>query len=294
MRKEEIRFQRNDGFKIYGCVWKPEREPIGVLQIIHGMTEYIDRYEEFASYFTDLGYIVCGFDLESHGDSKHTNTQGLYMEQWDDLVSDIEVFRAKIHRKYVDIPYAMMGFSLGSFLLRTHQCMYPKTADKLIYIGTGQPKTTGLRVASGMVNMVCKNKQKPSKFVKKLAFDNYNRKFNHAKSSVEWLLMDNEAQKRYLTDKRIVMDLTPAFFLQFLQGMIKVNEMEQWLHYKGEVLFLEGEEDPVSNGAKKVVNKYIRSGANITRYVLYDYRHDILHDGCRETVFQMIEEFLRK
>lgn len=257
MKKEEIKFQRNNGFTIHGCVWKPEKEPIGVLQIIHGMTEYIHRYEKFATYFTNLGYVVCGFDLESHGDSKHAEIDGLYMEQWDDLIADIEIFRARIHRRYADIPYIMMGFSLGSFLLRSHQCLYPQTADKLIYIGTGQPKTAELKFASFLVNKVCKDQKKPSEFVKKLAFDNYNQKFKHAKSSVEWLLMDNEAQKEYLADKKIITDMTPAFFLQFLQGMIRVNEMEQWLHFRKDVLFLGGEKDPVSNGVKKIVNRYL-------------------------------------
>ena len=69
MRKTEIIFKRNTNFMLHGYVWKPECKPVGVIQVIHGMTEYIGRYEEFAAHFTDLGYVVCGFDLESHGKS---------------------------------------------------------------------------------------------------------------------------------------------------------------------------------------------------------------------------------
>ena len=36
---------------LHGYVWKPECKPVGVIQVIHGMTEYIGRYEEFAAHF---------------------------------------------------------------------------------------------------------------------------------------------------------------------------------------------------------------------------------------------------
>ena len=58
MKKTEFTFKRNDKFKLHGYVWEPECIPVGVMQVIHGMTEYIDRYEEFAAHFTDLGYVV--------------------------------------------------------------------------------------------------------------------------------------------------------------------------------------------------------------------------------------------
>ena len=61
MRKTEIIFKRNTNFMLHGYVWKPECKPVGVIQVIHGMTEYIVRYEEFAAHFTDLGYVVCGY-----------------------------------------------------------------------------------------------------------------------------------------------------------------------------------------------------------------------------------------
>ena len=99
MRKTEIIFKRNTNFMLHGYVWKPECKPVGVIQVIHGMTEYIGRYEEFAAHFTDLGYVVCGFDLESHGKSIpihhkdsglyipiHHKDSGLYIHCWDDLI----------------------------------------------------------------------------------------------------------------------------------------------------------------------------------------------------------------
>ena len=305
MRKTEIIFKRNTNFMLHGYVWKPECKPVGVIQVIHGMTEYIGRYEEFAAHFTDLGYVVCGFDLESHGKSIpihhkdsglyipiHHKDSGLYIHCWDDLIADVEMLRIKIRRQYPEIPYVMLGFSLGSFVLRSHQCIYPKTANKLIYIGTGQPKMNELKFAHWIVKTLCKKDDQPSKLVKKLAFDNYNRKFKHSKNGIDWLLKDEKAQEDYLSDKRVVMDMTPRFFLQFLNGMMKIQSNEYWLYCKNDVLFIAGEEDPVSCGLPEVLKRYRRAGARITKKIISGYRHDVLHDSCKEKVFQCIEKFL--
>ena len=67
--KREFSYASADGrTKIHGVEWKPEAgEPKAVLQIFHGMVEYIERYEEFASYLTEKGLLVVGFGKFSVG-----------------------------------------------------------------------------------------------------------------------------------------------------------------------------------------------------------------------------------
>ncbi len=293
MKKEKIILKNDQESRtIYGSVWAPEGKPVAVLQLIHGMTEYIDRYDEFATYFTNLGYLVCGFDLESHGRAAHQEIHGLYIDHWNNLIEDVELFRSEMHHRYPEIPYVMLGFSLGSFILRSHQCVYPEAADKLIYVGTGQPKRNELKFAHWLISVFCKKDNRPSELVKKLAFDNYNRKFKHSKSGIDWLLKDGKAQEDYLKDQKIITDMTPRFFLEFLNGMMSVQEEEQNICYKKDVLFLAGEEDPVANGLNKVIEKYKKSNANIKKNIIPRFRHDVLHDSCKETVFRCIADFL--
>ena len=52
---------------IYGVIWTPLTPPKAVLQITHGMCEYIERYEEFAQFLNGYGVIVCGHDHLGHG-----------------------------------------------------------------------------------------------------------------------------------------------------------------------------------------------------------------------------------
>ena len=94
------------------------------------------------------------------------------------------------------------------------------------------------------------------------------RKFKHSKNGIDWLLKDEKAQEDYLSDNRVVMDMTPRYFLQFLNGMMKIQSNEYWLYYKNDVLFIAGEEDPVSCGLSEVLKRYRRAGARITKKII--------------------------
>ena len=70
IRNEFTLLSNNGKTKINCVVWKPEDgRYIGVIQLIHGMLEYIDRYSEFAEFLTQNGFIVVGHDQLGHGKS---------------------------------------------------------------------------------------------------------------------------------------------------------------------------------------------------------------------------------
>ena len=47
-------------------------KPRGVVQLIHGMAEHIDRYDDFARFLADAGYLVAGHDHIGHGETAGT------------------------------------------------------------------------------------------------------------------------------------------------------------------------------------------------------------------------------
>ena len=69
IEKEEFYFGSRDGeHKLHAVKWHPETEtPICILQIIHGMSEHIGRYEDFARYLAGKGILVVGDDHLGHG-----------------------------------------------------------------------------------------------------------------------------------------------------------------------------------------------------------------------------------
>lgn len=300
-------------------IWKTKSKPEGVIQIVHGMTEYIGRYEALAQYFNGLGYIVCGYDLEGHGDNLYPGIPALYMESWESTVDNLEqhrkMFKEQLTKEYGELPYCLLGFSLGSFLVRSHQMKYPNTVEKIVLVGTGMPAKSSLTLAKFLTKFRCSKNTlaTPSKFVQSMLFDSYNKKIPNALSEFDWLFRSQIALEKYKQDPRVRTKVTPKFFLEFLNGMIDLSENEmstlQGKMFDGrsdsiesnilakntitpDVLFLYGEEDPVSEGVDKVIDGYRKLGIAVRRIKIEGMRHDVLHDMCSEYACQVITDFL--
>ena len=82
MMKHEFYYTSRDSVtKIHAIEWLPDREIKGVLQICHGMVEYIDRYDEFAEFMSEHGYYVVGHDHLGHGKSIQTEADLGYFDE---------------------------------------------------------------------------------------------------------------------------------------------------------------------------------------------------------------------
>lgn len=112
-------FITSDGTRLYCSLWDDVRNPIGVVQIIHGMDEHVSRYDRFARYLNQNGYIVFGDDHRGHGRTagspdKIGKTDGdpdMFMS----IVSDEYEILKYLCRKY-DLPVFLFGHSYGSFI----------------------------------------------------------------------------------------------------------------------------------------------------------------------------------
>ena len=82
MMKHEFYYTSRDSVtKIHAIEWLPDRDIKGVLQICHGMVEYIDRYDEFAEFMSEHGYYVVGHDHLGHGKSIQTEADLGYFDE---------------------------------------------------------------------------------------------------------------------------------------------------------------------------------------------------------------------
>ena len=81
MKHEFYYTSRDSVTKIHAIEWLPDREIKGVLQICHGMVEYIDRYDEFAEFMSEHGYYVVGHDHLGHGKSIQTEADLGYFDE---------------------------------------------------------------------------------------------------------------------------------------------------------------------------------------------------------------------
>ena len=124
MVKREFTFPSADGkTAIHAVEWLPEGTPRAVLQIAHGVSEYVLRYEDFARHLTERGFAVVGNDHLGHGLSVANGAPRLYFGpkgSWNWVVEDMEQLRKLTHEKFPNLPYFLLGHSMGSFLTRTY------------------------------------------------------------------------------------------------------------------------------------------------------------------------------
>ena len=119
MEPERFEIASSRGDETLNCYrWMPEGEHVASLQIVHGMTEHILRYSDFASYLNSRGIAVYGHDHLGHGGT--SEEKGFIAEENGDdmLVSDMGLVNARMVSDLPGIPHFVMGHSMGSFVTR--------------------------------------------------------------------------------------------------------------------------------------------------------------------------------
>ena len=207
MIKEEFYFDSRDGEnRIHAVRYTPDDGKVkAVVQVVHGMAEYVERYEELAKYLTDRGILVTGEDHLGHGKSvSEGGTFGYFCEQDPATVVVRDVHRLKkiTEEQYPQVPYIILGHSMGSFIVRNYLCRYGSGIDGAVIVGTGM-QPAGLIFASkamaGIQKLFCGSKH-VSHFIDKAAFGGYNKRIDSPRTSSDWLSRNTENVDRYIAD----------------------------------------------------------------------------------------------
>lgn len=302
MEKKEIKIKSTDNItELNVNIWLPDNQkPKGVIQLAHGITEHIGRYEKFAEFFTKKGYIVVANDIIGHGKSTSESKPKMYLgsaNSWFYVVNDFYKVYKFMREKYKEEEYILLGFSLGSFVVRTFISMYPESKiDKVILVGTGYTSNFNLKLGKMVAESEAKKvgEDKSTETINKLALENYNKSFKNVKTKCDWLCSNQEELELYLKDPLVGKNVTAGLFRELLNGMMYCgnNKNIKKINKKLHILLISGTEDPVGNftkGIKKLEKKYRKYGINNISTKFYDsLRHDIFHEKNAEDIFEYI------
>ena len=304
MVRNEFTFLSADGkTPIHAVEWLPEGQARAVLQISHGVSEYILRYEPFAEYLTARGFAVAGHDHLGHGQSVAEGSARLYFGprgSWNWVVDDIDQRRNLAKAKFPQVPYFLMGHSMGSFLARTYLIRYPGAVDAAVIMGTGQMSPAiiagGKAVAAEEAHRM--GEDQTSSLVDKLAFGAYNKRFAPNRTGFDWLSLNQDNVDRYMADPLCGGNATIGLFREMLGGLSFIAKPENLkrMNLNIPVLFISGEMDPVGDcgkGVKRAFESFRKAGVRDVSLKLYpELRHEILNETCRETVYEDIYQWL--
>ena len=291
----------------WGMLWTPdEGVPIkGVLQICHGMCEYIERYTHVAQWFCDQGYAVCGNDHIGHKNTAIKNHQPLGSfggtNHYSMLVDDVDMLHTTVGKEIPDAPWILLGHSMGSFIARLYAIKYHDHIDGLIISGTAQGNSLLAfgKMLSGSIAKV-RGELYVSKMVSNMVSSRFNARIKNPATVSDWVCSDPAVAKSHATDPFCAFDFSASAYHDLFAMNMKVNSSQWFLQFPKNlpVFIFSGDEDAVGDfgkGPRHVAETLRISGVTHVDITMYpNRRHEMLNEVNRLEVFGEIKNWMEK
>ena len=280
--------------------YRPVEAPKALVVILHGMSEHKERYNYFLEELAKENYLPVIYDHRGHGKSlKNPKDLGyFYSDDADSLSEDTKIVINYFKEKYPDIPIILFAHSMGTLIARNYLSKYDDEITKLILCG---PPTKNNLVDVGLslakIANSFGNPRKVNKFLDKLTFSSFNKKYNNPN---EWLSKNEENVKAYNNDPLCGFIFTTNGFLNLYTLQKNVFQKNRYLvkNKSLPILLIAGSDDPVIINTKKFqeLERFLQDlGYNNTTSKTYkDLRHELLQEDNRDLIIQDILEFIRK
>lgn len=295
--KESMHFLSADGSTQVACYFYTpvQGAPKAVIQISHGMCEYIGRYEHMIDVLCAAGYAVCGNDHLGHGGTGSPDNYGFFAERdgYRLLLQDLLSTNTLAHKAFPGIPLILLGHSMGSFLARWFAEKNPQAQDALVISGTGGP---GFLMKFGKQTArllsAVRGPRYVSNFMVKASTGSYSKGIDHAASSSAWLSRDPAVWQAYDRDEQCTFPFTVSAYRDLLTAHTHVNTTQwaQRLRKDLPVYLYSGDMDPVGNygkGVQAVYQLLMQAGQQDVTIRLYPGgRHEMHNEINKDEVFR--------
>ena len=300
--KKEAYFQSNDGkHRVRTLIWTDDAvSPCGVVQIAHGVCEHIGRYDEFARYLAQAGYVVCGNDHLGHGKTSISIADLGYLEPGDHIhmLQDMNTLYRIMHKRYPDLPYIMFGHSMGSFLVRLYASQFASELAGIILCGTMQLPAPLLLMNDPVQKLM---DRLPPNFnmgdLSNVAFGKLTKKALKEEDDLAWISRNKENLARWREDPYAGFTVGNELARELLSLAVKAGMPSTVKRLPADfpVMLISGAKDPVGFFGRGVIaySDMLMQADVIPEVILYPGdRHEILNEEDREKVYADIASFL--
>lgn len=297
MAFEKSKLHSKTGAELQFYHLKAKGKAKALVHINHGMCEHSARYERFATHLTSNGYHVIAHDHRGHGLTTAKDAPLGTFAKSDGLtkvIADIDAVNEKAKALYPDLPIVYFGHSMGA-ILGLNYCI--QHSDKITASALWNSGVDGgllLTIYSFLLKIerMFKGSDVPSLIAKKLAFEDWNKKFKPNRTESDWLSRDEAEVDKYLADPLCGFDASNGLWLDLLGGVKIGADDNQIAKIRNDlpIHMLAGGKDPCSDNGKAVERLYNRlkqSGIediNLTNHK--DNRHEALNELNRDEVMQ--------
>lgn len=293
----ELSYPSADGVHtIFAKIFAPiGKTPIGIVQLVHGMIDHVDRYKVMAAAFCEAGYILAGNCHLGHGKSAgREEDYGFFSEEGgtDLVLKDLRRMNRTLCAEYPGLPIVMLGHSMGSFLARLYVEKYPGDAAGLIIHGTGGPNPAA-PIAKLLIGCVrtFKGPRYHSTFLEQVMNGAFNKKCDKAEGKRAWLTRDQSTIAEDIDHPFTNFSFTTAAYRDLVGMLVDCNRKSWFEKYTKNLptLVVSGDADPVGNygkGPKYVYTHLLMAGCDRVELILYPgARHELFNETNRADVF---------
>lgn len=288
-----------DGLNISAVAAVPTGEVYGVVQIIHGMNEYKERYFDFMDYLAEQGFISVIHDSRGHGHS--ITAEGdlgfMYENGGEGYVADIAQFNEIARNAFQGLPCFMAGHSMGALGAMCFLKEHDDLLDGLILLGippysvfSAPVRAISLAISKGgnIHDKIDKVEAVTEKY--------FNRGFGSVPRS--WLTSRKEIVEEQNKNPLSNFVYTLSGYEALLYLLKEAHGGRGWKKSSPQlpIRFLSGKKDPVMLSEKKfykAVEKLRKKGYDSISHRLFDnMRHEILNEKNNITVYRDIAKTL--
>lgn len=320
MNTETIAYASKDGKStIRALLWTPNgldgngehnaEMPRGVVQLVHGMSEHVERYAGFAEALCDAGFVVCANDHIGHGKSASSEDELGHMplEGGEDvLIEDVYTLRQTVQARLADeysgskIPYVIFGHSMGSFVTRVYLTRHGEGVAAAVICGTGQQSKVMAKGGGLVTRFIAKFKGETyrSAFADSLGAGGYGKQIENAQTDLDWLATDPEVVAEYQRDPLCGQVFTVGAYTtlaNLVSDAIDTNLAKQ-IPASLPMFFIAGAGDPVGEfgkGVQRAAQEYKDAGIKDVQIKIYEgARHEILNEPIKGDVYKDTLAFL--
>lgn len=281
---------------IYARKCLPDGAPRAVVQIVHGIADHIERYDDFMRFLADNGIAAVGDDHLGHGRSvTEPEDLGFFSDEygWNYAVMDEERLHDIMAEEFPGVPYIFFGHSMGSFLTRTFMIAHPDKYDAAILSGTGHQSKLlvvgGYLMAEAIVST--KGARSDGQKLNDIAFGTYLKTIDNPRTPFDWITRDNDMVDKYVADPFCGFVCKSSLYRDMMGGIYyvtnqkNINQMDK----TKPVYFMSGDDDPVGDygkGVERAYNAFCKAGLHDVKMRLYPGgRHEMLNEINRDEVY---------
>ncbi len=274
--------------------YRPEGDPVGILQVIHGLGEHQGRYVSFARFLAENGFAAYTSDLPGHGPAAaETGSLGRFPRGgWLQAAEAQHALLERVKGLWPGKPVFLFGHSMGSFLARSCLILWPGGLQGCILCGTGHLARPLVAAGSAAAEVTAKlrGEGNTSEFLRKMAFGGYNQRIPEAASPNAWICRDEAVVAAYDADPLCGLTPSSGLIREMMRGIRLITDPSKQKRMDPElpVLFISGEEDPVGEygaGVRRALESFRKAGMKRAELKLYPGdRHELLNEPDRDAV----------